>query len=285
MSVILDGKAVSVDLKNEIRDKVLSFKQKNGIIPKLTVILVGNDPASAVYVRNKNKACEYVGIESGIITYPEDVPEKDILDRIDQLNNDTSVSGILVQLPLPRALDEKKIILSIRPEKDVDCFNPFNVGLLYHPGNDTFLPCTPNGIIRIIDYYGISLKGKNAVVVGRSDIVGKPMAMMLLARDATVTVCHSKTVDLKQHTSCADILIAAVGRPGFITADMVKPGAVVIDVGINRTGDGKLVGDVDFDTVKNVASYITPVPGGVGPMTVAVLMENTLKAAVKQCEL
>ena len=242
---------------------------------------MGNDPASKVYVRNKKLACEKVGIISKELVFDENISQDDLVSAIKDLNNDNQVNGILVQLPLPKHLDEKEIIRSIDPMKDVDAFHPINVGKIMI-GEYDFLPCTPAGIVDLIDSTGVDICGKNCVVVGRSNIVGKPMAMLLTNRSGTVTVCHSKTNNLIDFTKNADILVAAVGVANFITADMVKPGAVVIDVGINRLQDGKLCGDVDFASVEKIAGYITPVPGGVGPMTIAKLMENTLRAAKKQ---
>ena len=242
---------------------------------------MGDDPASRVYVNNKKKACELLGIYSEEYALPADTDMASLLGLIDELNNRSDINGILCQLPLPKHLDEKAVINAISPDKDVDAFHPVNVGKIMI-GDFDFLPCTPAGVMRLIDETGVSIEGKNCVVIGRSNIVGKPMAMLLLHRNATVTICHSKTVNLSEITSKADILVAAVGRANFVTPDMVKDGAVVIDVGMNRPADGKLCGDVDFEAVKDKCSYITPVPGGVGPMTIAMLMANTVTAAKKQ---
>ena len=278
MAEIIDGKLVSSEMRAQTAKEVAYLKSEYGIVPGLAVILVGNNPASAVYVRNKRKACNDIGINSYEINLPIDVSEDELLDNIKKLNADPNVHGILVQLPLPKHINEQKIISAIDVNKDVDAFHPSNVGRIFI-GNYTFLPCTPAGIVDLLDYYGICVEGKRCVVVGRSNIVGKPMAHLLLERNGTVTVCHSRTPELSEYTKEADILIVAIGRPEFISADMVKPGAVVIDVGINRTSEGKLVGDVDFDSVSKVASYLTPVPGGVGPMTITTLLKNTVRAA------
>ena len=280
MAEIIDGKLVSSVVRSKIAEEILDFKNNTGIAPGLAVVIVGDNPASMVYIRNKKKACEQVGINSYEIALPADISEADLLERVIQLNNDESVHGILVQLPLPAHINEETIINAIDPKKDVDAFHPSNVGRIMI-GNYSFLPCTPAGIMDLLDYYNISISGKKCVVLGRSNIVGKPMAHLLLEKNGTVTVCHSRTADLKEETKNADILVVAIGKPEFVTADMVKDGAVVIDVGINRTEDGKLVGDVDFAGVSNVASYITPVPGGVGPMTITTLLKNTLTAAKK----
>ena len=271
---IIDGKAVSLQIRSQIAKEAatLSFK------PKLAVILVGNDPASAVYVRNKQKACIETGIEPLQKTLPEETSEDELLALIDKLNSDDSVNGILVQLPLPKTISEKKVIERISPKKDVDAFTYESVGKIVE-GTYGFLPCTPAGIMELLKYYGIDPEGKECVIVGRSNIVGKPMALLLLNANGTVTVCHSKTKDLSSVTGRADILVVAVGKPSVVTADMVKDGVTVIDVGINRLPDEKLCGDVDFDSVSKKASYITPVPGGVGPMTITMLMKNTLTAA------
>ena len=278
MAEIIDGKLVSSVVRSKIAEEILDFRNNTGIVPGLAVVIVGDNPASMVYVRNKKKACEQVGINSYEIALPADISEADLLERVIQLNNDESVHGILVQLPLPAHINEETIINAIDPKKDVDAFHPSNVGRIMI-GNYSFLPCTPAGIMDLLDYYNISISGKKCVVLGRSNIVGKPMAHLLLEKNGTVTVCHSRTADLKEETKNADILVVAIGKPEFVTADMVKDGAVVIDVGINRTEDGKLVGDVDFAGASNVASYITPVPGGVGPMTITTLLKNTLTAA------
>ncbi len=274
---IIDGKKISSEVKEEVKHKVAALKEK-GISVGLAVVLVGEDPASKVYVNNKKKACEALGIESFEFLLPEDATQEELLNLVEKLNADEKVDGILVQLPLPRHLDEKAVIAAISPDKDVDAFHAVNVGKIMI-GDYTFAPCTPSGIIELIERSGISLEGKNCVVKGRSNIVGKPMSMLLLHKNATVTICHSRTKNLSEVVRGADVVVAAVGRAKFVTADMVKEGAVVIDVGINRMDDGKLCGDVDFEAVAPKCSFITPVPGGVGPMTIAVLMQNTLKAA------
>ena len=279
MTKIIDGKVISASVKERVKAEVSALKEK-GITVGLAVIIVGEDPASKVYVANKKKACENLGIISEEYALPETTTNEELLALIEELNNTPSINGILCQLPLPRHLDEKLIINSIDPEKDVDAFHPFNVGKIMI-GDFYFLPCTPAGVMEMLKYENIEVEGKNCVVIGRSNIVGKPMNMLLLHQNGTVTVCHSKTKNLKEICRNADILVAAVGRPKFVTEDMVKEVAVVIDVGINRV-DGKLCGDVDFENVKNKASAITPVPGGVGPMTIAMLMQNTLTAAKKQ---
>lgn len=283
MAVIIDGKLVSAKTREKIKESVEEFKAQNGATPGLAVIVVGNDPASAVYVRNKHKATLDVGMNSYQIEMPECTDEEELLSKITELNEDPAVSGILVQLPLPKHISEKKITSAILPQKDVDAFHPQNVGKIMI-GDYDLLPCTPAGIMRLLDFYDIKIEGKKCVVLGRSNIVGKPMAHLLLEKNGTVTVCHSKTENLSEITKSADIIVVAIGRPKFLKAEMVKDGAVVIDVGINRDESGKLVGDVDFDAVANVASYITPVPGGVGPMTITMLLENTLTAARKQIE-
>lgn len=276
MANIIDGKAVSAQVKEEIRVETEKLKAQ-GIEIGLAVVIVGNDPASQVYVRNKEKACETVGFNSYKYALPEETTEQELLALVDKLNNDDKVDGILVQLPLPKHLDDKMIINNIRPDKDVDAFHPVNVGKIMI-GDYSFLPCTPAGVMELIKSTGTQIEGKECVVIGRSNIVGKPQAMLLLHQSGTVTICHSKTKDLKAVASRADILVAAVGRAKMITADYVKQGAVVIDVGMNRDENGKLCGDVDFESVKDKAGYITPVPGGVGPMTIAMLMKNTLTA-------
>ncbi|MBQ8908146.1 MAG: bifunctional methylenetetrahydrofolate dehydrogenase/methenyltetrahydrofolate cyclohydrolase FolD [Clostridia bacterium] len=278
MSIIIDGKATSAAKREEIAKEVAAFRAETGVQPGLAVVMVGDNPASAVYVRNKHVACEGVGMFTETMHLPEETTEDALLELIDELNGDARFHGILVQLPLPKHINETRVLDAISPDKDVDAFHPYNVGALV-TGRERFLPCTPAGIMELLRYYDISVAGKNCVVIGRSNIVGKPMAMLLLAKDGTVTVCHSKTKDIKDITKKADILVAAVGRPRFVTADMVKEGAVVIDVGINRLEDGKLCGDVDFDAVSPLASAITPVPGGVGPMTITMLLCNTLTAA------
>lgn len=282
MAKIISGKEISAKLKNSLKEQVTQLSN-NGIKPTLAVIIVGEAPASKVYVRNKKKACEDVGIKSLEFAMTEQTTEPELLSLIDELNSQRDINGILVQLPLPSHLNEKNVIEHINPLKDVDAFHAINVGKIM-TGNFEFLPCTPAGIIHLLDASNIEISGKHCVIIGRSNIVGKPLAMLMLYRDATVTICHSKTQSLKEHCRTADILVAAVGRANFVTADMVKPGAVVVDVGINRCADGKLCGDVDFENVKNIASYITPVPGGVGPMTVAVLMQNTAIAARLQAK-
>ncbi len=276
MANIIDGKAVSAQVKEDIRIETEKLKAQ-GIEIGLAVVIVGNDPASQVYVRNKEKACETVGFNSYKYALPEETTEQELLALVDKLNNDDKVDGILVQLPLPKHLDDKMIINNIRPDKDVDAFHPVNVGKIMI-GDYSFLPCTPAGVMELIKSTGTQIEGKECVVIGRSNIVGKPQAMLLLHQSGTVTICHSKTKDLKAVASRADILVAAVGRAKMITADYVKQGAVVIDVGMNRDENGKLCGDVDFESVKDKAGYITPVPGGVGPMTIAMLMKNTLTA-------
>ena len=273
---IIDGKAISLKIRDEIKAKVISLKER-GISPCLAVIMIGDDPASAIYVRNKIKACEDTGIKSLSYHFEADIDEKQIEELIDTLNNDDSVHGILVQVPLPKKFNEKALLARISVNKDVDGFSAYNIGQLAI-GNDGFKSCTPYGVIKLLEYSNVEIAGKNAVVIGRSNTVGKPMALMLLEKNATVTICHSKTQNLKKITSNADILVAAIGRPHFVTADMVKEGAVVIDVGINKL-DGKTVGDVCFDEVSQKASLITPVPGGVGPMTITMLLFNTLKSA------
>lgn len=259
---------------------MLKLKEK-GINPGLAVIIVGDDPASRVYVNNKKKACEQIGVYSEEYALPFETKEQELLDLIERLNNDKKINGILVQLPVPKHINEETIINAIDPEKDVDAFHPVNVGKIM-VGNFDFVPCTPAGVMELIQESGIDVEGKECVIVGRSNIVGKPQAMLLLHKNGTVTVCHSKTKNLKEKTLQADILVAAVGIPEFIKGDMIKPGAVVIDVGINRIADKKLVGDVHFESAEKVASAITPVPGGVGPMTIAMLMKNTVKAALIQ---
>ncbi len=276
MAEILDGKALSAVVKDEVRSEVIELEAKYGRKPCLCVIIVGENPASQVYVRNKVKAAAYTGMESRLIELPADVSEAALLERIAELNADDAVDGILVQLPLPKHIDEEKVIYAIAPEKDVDGFHPSNVSGLWL-GKDCIVPCTPAGVMRLLDSTETEICGKTAVVVGRSNIVGKPVAKLLLDRNATVVIAHSRTADLASVTRQADILVAAVGRPGLITGEMLKPGAIVIDVGINRTAEGKLCGDVDFASCAEKASWITPVPGGVGPMTIAMLMKNTIR--------
>ena len=277
MAILLKGKEVSARIKDELKKEVTALKE-NGIYPGLAVILVGEDPASQVYVRNKKLACEYIDINSFEYLLPKETTQEELIELIEKLNTDDTVSGILCQLPVPEHIDEEAVINAIAPNKDVDAFHPVNVGKIM-TGNFDFVPCTPAGVMELIDESGIDVKGKECVVVGRSNIVGKPMAMLLLHRHGTVTICHSRTADLAEKTKNADILVAAVGIPEFIKGDMIKPGAVVIDVGINRIAPKKLVGDVEFEAAEKVAAAITPVPGGVGPMTIAMLMKNTLKAA------
>ena len=273
---IIDGKKISTLIKDKIISEVQTLKNKTGKIPGLAVVLVGNDPASSVYVRNKNKTCKNVGFHSFENILPENTTEDKLLDLIHKLNNDSKVNGILVQLPLPNQINSHKVLETINPNKDVDGFHLENVGRLV-TGNAIFKPCTPAGIIELLDQYNVKIEGKNAVVLGRSNIVGKPVALLLLERNATVTICHSRTKDLPLVSRSADILIAAIGKPLFVTSDMVKNNAVVIDVGINQVNK-KLVGDVDYESVFKKASLLTPVPGGVGPMTIAMLMANTLQA-------
>ncbi len=278
MAEIIDGKLVSNKLREELKVEIENFKNEFGITPGLAVIMVGDNPASAVYVRNKHKACADVGITSYQIELPAETSEDELLSKIDELNADKNVHGILVQLPLPKHISEEKVINRICADKDVDAFHPINVGKIMI-GNYSFLPCTPAGIMELLRYYNVDITGKKCVVVGRSNIVGKPMALLLLEKHGTVTVCHSRTRELSEITKAADILVVAIGKAGFLTADMVKDGAVVIDVGINRLPDGRLSGDVDFEAVAEHASLITPVPGGVGPMTITMLLKNTLTAA------
>jgi methylenetetrahydrofolate dehydrogenase (NADP+)/methenyltetrahydrofolate cyclohydrolase len=283
---ILDGKSIATVIQDEIRDQVIDFIENNSFTPCLAAVLVGEDPASDVYVRNKQRACERIGIGSQLHRLPADVTEDDVLELVGKLNKSSEVHGILVQLPLPAKISGTRILDAIHPFKDVDAFHPENVGRISQD-RPRFLPCTPHGIQQLLDRYKVPIAGKHVVIVGRSEIVGKPLAALLVARDstrgpqaanATVTVCHSRTENLAEITRSADILVAAIGKPRFITADMIKPGAAVVDVGINRTSDG-LVGDVDFAGVQEVAGYLTPVPGGVGPLTVTMLLNNTLKAA------
>lgn len=273
MYTIIDGKKLAQKIRLELKTEAEKFKTR----PKLAVILVGNDPASKIYVRNKNKACEEVGINYEEHVLEETTKMEDLLQLIDRLNSDDSINGILLQAPLPKHLEINRAFEEISPIKDVDGFNPINVGKLLI-GEDAFISCTPYGIIKMLEEYNIPIQGKNAVVVGRSNIVGKPLAQCLLNKNATVIICHSKTENLSNYTKNADILISAVGKANLITADMVKEGATVIDVGMNRNDNGKLCGDVDFENVKEIASYITPVPGGVGPMTITMLMNNVIKA-------
>ena len=276
-AMLIDGKKIAAETRAEIAEAVAAQKAA-GVTPGLAVIIVGENPASQVYVRNKHKACGEVGMYSEVIEMPGDTTQETLLAKIAELNGDDKIDGILVQLPLPKHIDEEKVINAIRPDKDVDAFHPVNTGKIMI-GNPDFLPCTPAGVMVMLKKTGIDITGKNCVVVGRSNIVGKPMAMLLLGANGTVTVCHSKTRDLASVTREADILVVAIGRADFITGDMVKEGAVVIDVGMNRREDGKLTGDVDFASASERASYITPVPGGVGPMTITMLLQNTLTAS------
>lgn len=280
MAKLIDGKAVSAKVKSEVRAEAEKLSEK-GIKIGLAVVIVGDNPASRVYVNNKKKACAEVGFESYEYALPEETTEAELLELVDKLNNNDSVNGILVQLPLPRHINETAVINAIRPDKDVDAFHPENVGHIMI-GDYAFLPCTPAGVMELIADTGVDVCGKNCVVIGRSNIVGKPMAMLLLHKNGTVTITHSKTQNLKEICANADILVAAVGKAKFVTPDMVKEGAVVIDVGMNRNEQGKLCGDVDFDACCEKAGYITPVPGGVGPMTIAMLMKNTLTSAKKK---
>jgi methylenetetrahydrofolate dehydrogenase (NADP+) / methenyltetrahydrofolate cyclohydrolase len=276
-AVIMDGVAVSKEVRGRLAARVAALVAK-GVRPGLAVMLVGDNPASRVYVRNKVKACADTGIHSVMDEYAADTPAAEVLARIRALNADPTIHGILVQLPLPPHIDVDDVLAAIAPEKDVDGFHVESLGALM-AGKPGFEPCTPHGVMEILDHYKVPLAGRNAVVVGRSNIVGKPMSLMLLGRNATVTICTSKTKDLAAHTRAADIVVVAVGRPRLLTGDMVKPGAVVVDVGINRDADGKLVGDVDFDSVKDVAGFLTPVPGGVGPMTITMLLANAVTSA------
>ena len=280
MAKIIDGKAISAEVRAEIKKEV-SLLAENGIKVCLAVVIVGDDPASQVYVRNKKRACDETGIASEIIAMPSETTEEELISVLDGLNSRSEINGILVQLPLPKHINERNIIAHIDPKKDVDAFCDENVGRIM-TGNFSFLPRTPAGIIELLRRSGVSVCGKDCVVIGRSNIVGKPMAMLLLHENGTVTICHSRTKNLPEITRRADILVSAVGKAGFVTADMVKPGAVVIDVGMNRTPEGKLTGDVDFASVEPIASLITPVPGGVGPMTVTMLLKNTVTAAKLQ---
>jgi methylenetetrahydrofolate dehydrogenase (NADP+)/methenyltetrahydrofolate cyclohydrolase len=278
---ILDGKQLAQQIRSELAEEVIEFIQNNGVVPCLAAVLVGEDPASEVYVRNKRKACEAVGIESQLHRLPADTPQDDLLRLIAKLNKDGEVHGVLVQLPLPPQIEKNRVLLAVSPAKDVDAFHPENVGRLVQ-GRPRFLPCTPQGVQQLLARNGIETAGRHVVILGRSEIVGRPLSIMLSQRgtaaDATVTVCHSRSRDLAAIARTADILVAAIGRPKFVTAEMVKPGATVVDVGINRTAEG-VVGDVDFGAVSEVAGAITPVPGGVGPLTIAMLLRNTLSAA------
>ena len=283
MAEIISGKECSAKVRSQIAEEVAEFERERGYVPGLTVIIVGENPASQVYVRNKKKACIDVGMNSEVIELPESTTETELLTYIEKLNNDKSVHGILVQLPLPSHINEESVINAISPEKDVDAFHPVNVGKVM-TGNFSFVPCTPAGVMEMLKFKNIEIAGKHCVIIGRSNIVGKPQAMLMLKENATVTVCHSRTKDLENITRQADILVAAVGKANFVRADMVGEGAVVVDVGINRLSDGSLCGDVDFASVEPIASYITPVPGGVGPMTITMLLKNTLTAAVDQAK-
>lgn len=276
-ALLIDGKAVSARIRRELTEEVARFKEATGVTPGLAVVLVGEDPASQTYVRSKEKSTVKVGMYSEVHRLPAETSEAQLLALVDKLNKEPKIHGILVQLPLPGHMDETKVLNAIDPDKDVDGFHPVNAGRLF-TGQESFIPCTPHGIMELLADGGVDLRGKQAVVVGRSNIVGKPIAMLLLQKHATVTICHSRTADLGAVTRQADVLVVAVGRPNFISGEMVKPGAVVIDVGINRV-DGALVGDVDFQSVSEVAGSITPVPGGVGPMTITMLLKNTLAAA------
>jgi methylenetetrahydrofolate dehydrogenase (NADP+)/methenyltetrahydrofolate cyclohydrolase len=278
MAQIIDGKAVSAAVKQEVADEAARLRDEKGLKVGLAVVIVGNDSASRVYVNNKKKACEAVGFQSFEYALDENTTQEQLLDLVNVLNRDDRVNGILVQLPLPKHIDEKAVINAISPEKDVDAFHPENVGKIMI-GEYSFLPCTPAGVMRLIESTGVDISGKKCVVVGRSNIVGKPQAMLLLQANGTVTICHSRTKNLKEVTKRADILVVAIGKADFVTGDMIKEGAVVIDVGMDRDENGKLCGDVDFESAEKVASAITPVPGGVGPMTIAMLLTNTLKAA------
>ena len=281
MAIRIDGKAISAQIRSEIKEETEVFVAQNGYAPGLAVVIVGEDPASQVYVRNKRRACEEVGFYSEAYELPESTTQQELNALVDQLNANDKIHGILVQLPLPKHLNETEVLLRIDPSKDVDAFHPYNVGKIMI-GDYDFLPCTPAGVMALLSRSGIEIAGKKCVVIGRSNIVGKPMSMLLLHANGTVTVCHSRTKDLAAVAREADILVVAIGRADFVGADMVKEGAVVIDVGMNRRADGKLTGDVDYASVEPKASYITPVPGGVGPMTITMLMQNTLTAAKKK---
>ena len=277
MAVILDGKETARRIREKLKKNIEKLKAKN-IFPKLAVIMVGEDPASKIYVKNKSKACEELGVKYEEFLLKEDISQEQLLNLIEELNKRRDIHGILLQSPIPKHLDINEAFKTILPEKDVDGFNPINVGKLVL-GQETLISCTPFGVIKLLEEYNIQIEGKNAVVIGRSNIVGKPMLHCLLNKNATVTICHSKTQNLKEITKTADILVVAIGKPKFVTKDMVKPESIIIDVGINRNKEGKVCGDVDFEEVEKVASYITPVPGGIGPMTIAMLMENIVKTA------
>ncbi len=283
MAQIISGKEISAQIRSELAEETKKLKEETGITPGLAVVIVGEDPASQIYVRNKNRSCLEIGMHSEVHALPADTTANELLALIDKLNKDDSIHGILVQLPLPRHLDESLIINSISPEKDVDAFHPVNVGKLTL-GEDGFLPCTPAGVVEMLKRSDIEITGKKCVVIGRSNIVGKPAALLLLRENGTVTVCHSRTKNLKEVCLDADILVASIGKANFITADMIKPGAVVIDVGINRLENGKITGDVDFAEAEKIASAITPVPGGVGPMTITMLLKNTLVSAKRAAD-
>jgi methylenetetrahydrofolate dehydrogenase (NADP+)/methenyltetrahydrofolate cyclohydrolase len=278
---IIDGKAIAAKLRSQLAIEVAEFTQRTGVVPHLVAVLVGDDPASGVYVRNKKRGCEQTGMQGRLHQLPASTSQSELLARVASLNNDKTVHGILVQLPLPKQIDETAVLDAVSPFKDVDCFHPENVGRMMQ-GRARFIPCTPHGCQVLLTESGIETSGAHAVVIGRSEIVGKPMASLLMQKggggDATVTVCHSRTRDIAAITRTADIIIAAIGKPRFVTAEMVKPGAAIIDVGINRVGD-KLIGDVDYEPIREIAGAITPVPGGVGPMTIAMLLKNTLQAA------
>jgi methylenetetrahydrofolate dehydrogenase (NADP+)/methenyltetrahydrofolate cyclohydrolase len=284
--LIIDGKTVAAAVHEKSIAQIAEIKEKYGTVPGLAVILVGENPASQVYVGTKVKKCGELGIHSEKIVLPEDTTQEQLLEIIDSLNKNPNIHGILVQSPPPKQINEEEVVLAIDPSKDVDCFHPFNAGKLFLGDTAGFMPCTPFGVMKLLEYYKIPTKGKHAVVLGRSNIVGKPMAALLSNKgtDATVTIAHSRTENLKELLLEADIIVAAIGKPEFLKGDMVKPGAVVIDVGINRLDDGKLCGDVDFDEIEKTASAITPVPGGVGPMTITVLLQNTMRAAIRQNE-
>ena len=277
---IIDGKLVSASIREKIKEKTKAIKDKYSIVPGLAAVLVGEDPASQIYVRNKRKSCEDVGIYSEEHKLPESTTQDELLELINKLNNDKKINGILVQLPLPKHIDDSLILNSVSSEKDVDGFHPINAGYLFE-GKPQFIPCTPHGIIKMLEFYDIDIEGKNAVVLGRSNIVGKPAAILLLQKNATVTICHSRTKNLEDVLKEADIIVAAIGRAHFVKKEMVKEGAIVIDVGINRLDTGKLAGDVDFEAVKKISGFITPVPGGVGPMTITMLLWNTLTSLEK----
>ena len=277
---IIDGKLVSASIREKIKEKTKAIKDKYSRVPGLAAVLVGEDPASQIYVRNKRKSCEDVGIYSEEHKLPESTTQDELLELINKLNNDKKINGILVQLPLPKHIDDSLILNSVSSEKDVDGFHPINAGYLFE-GKPQFIPCTPHGIIKMLEFYDIDIEGKNAVVLGRSNIVGKPAAILLLQKNATVTICHSRTKNLEDVLKEADIIVAAIGRAHFVKKEMVKEGAIVIDVGINSIDTGKLAGDVDFEAVKKISGFITPVPGGVGPMTITMLLWNTLTSLEK----